>query len=153
MQRSTDAANWSVLDFVNGAGNSTTIQSYMYPDEKLAAGNRYYYRLKQIDIDKRFVYSPVVSVKLEAQEGFTLDQNYPNPTRSETNIKFTLPRSAKVNLSLYDMSGRLVKVLVNESKDSGIHTVNVNTGTLTRGVYYYKLQAGDFSAVKKMTLQ
>jgi len=153
VQRSTDAANWSVLDFVNGAGNSTTIQSYMYPDEKLAAGNRYYYRLKQIDIDKRFVYSPVVSVKLEAQEGFTLDQNYPNPTRSETNIKFTLPRSAKVNLSLYDMSGRLVKVLVNESKDSGIHTVNVNTGTLTRGVYYYKLQAGDFSAVKKMTLQ
>ena len=134
VQRSTDAASWSVLDFVNGAGNSTTIQRYTFLDEKLSTGHRYYYRLKQIDIDKRFEYSPVVSVKLEALEGFILEQNYPNPARNQTTIKFTIPRSAKVNLSLYDMSGRLVKVLINESKDSGIHAVNLNTGTLHKGI-------------------
>ena len=153
VQRSSDSSTWSVLDFVNGAGNSTSIRQYMYFDEKLSSGHRYYYRLKQIDNDKRFTYSPVVSVKLDAQEGYVLEQNYPNPTRQETTIKFTLPRSAKVNLSLYDMSGRLVKVLINESRDGGIHAVNLNIGALTRGLYYYKLQAGDFSAVKKMTIQ
>ena len=114
---------------------------------------RYYYRLKQIDIDKRFAYSPIVSAILDVKEGFKLEQNYPNPSRGETIIKFTLPQKAKVNLSLYDMSGRLVKVLVNESKDSGTHAVNLNSGTLTKGLYFYKLQAGDFSAVRKLTIQ
>ena len=152
VQRSTDGAHWSTLTFVNGAGNSTSTRNYSYVDENLAA-RRYYYRLKQVDIDQRFVYSPVVSAVLDGKETFSLDQNYPNPFRSETILKFTLPRAAKVNLSLFDMNGRLVKVLVNESKESGTHAISFNAGSLSSGLYYYKLQAGDFSAVKKMTIQ
>jgi hypothetical protein len=153
VQRSMDGANWSALGFVTGAGNSTAVQRYMYLDQKLPRGNRYYYRLKQIDIDKRFEYSPVISVKIDAPEGFVLEQNYPNPSRSTTTIRFTLPRSAKVNLSLYDLSGRLVKVLINDTNDPGMHAVNLNTGTLPKGLYYYKLQAGEFSSVKKLVIQ
>jgi hypothetical protein len=153
VQRSVDGANWSALGFVTGAGNSTAVQRYMYLDQKLPRGNRYYYRLKQIDIDKRFEYSPIISVKVDAPEGFVLEQNYPNPTRSTTTIRFTLPRTVKVNLSLYDLSGRLVKVLINDTKESGIHALNLNAGTLAKGLYYYKLQAGDFSDVKKMVIQ
>jgi hypothetical protein len=153
VQRSKDGASWSVLGFVNGAGNSTATIKYGYTDEKLSSGVRYYYRLKQIDIDKRFTYSPVVSAMLDKREGFLLDQNYPNPSRGETNIRFTLPQKTRVNLSLYDISGRLVKVLVNETKEAGTHAIILNSGMLTKGMYFYKLQTGDFSDVKKMTVQ
>ncbi|MEP7375034.1 MAG: DUF4082 domain-containing protein [Chitinophagaceae bacterium] len=153
VQRSLDGSSWSALTFVNGAGNSNSVLKYSYTDEKLASGKRYYYRLKQIDIDKKFAYSPIVSAILDAPEGFSLEQNYPNPVRTETIIKFTLPQKAKVTLSLFDMSGRLVKVLISESKESGTHAVSLNSGALTKGLYFYKLQAGDFSAVKKMSIQ
>jgi hypothetical protein len=153
VQRSMDGANWSVLGFVTGAGNSTTVQRYLYLDQKLARGNHYYYRLKQIDIDKRFEYSPIISVKLDAPEEFVLEQNYPNPSRTTTTIRFTLPRTTKVNLSVYDQSGRLVKVLINDTKDAGMHAINLIAGSLTRGLYYYKLQAGEFSSVRKMVIQ
>ena len=153
VQRSLDGANWSAITFVNGAGNSNSVLKYAYIDEKLASGKRYYYRLKQIDIDKRFAFSPVVSAILDVAEGFSLEQNYPNPVRNETIIKFTLPQKEKVTLSLFDMSGRLIKVMISESKESGTHTVSLNSGMLTKGLYFYKLQAGDFSAVKKMTIQ
>jgi hypothetical protein len=153
VQRSKDGATWSVLAFVEGAGNSNSFIKYHYTDEKLSNGVRYYYRLKQIDIDKRFAYSPIVSAMLDAVEGFVLEQNYPNPSHNETIIKFTLPQRAKVNLSLFDISGRLVRVLVREPKDSGTHAVTVNVGSLTKGLYFYKLQTGDFSAVKKLTVQ
>jgi hypothetical protein len=153
IQRSSDGTSWSALDFVNGAGNSTAVLKYIYADEKLASGKRYYYRLKQIDIDKRFAYSPVVSAILDVVEGFSLEQNYPNPVRNETIIKFTLPQKTKVTLSLFDINGRLVKILMSESKESGTHALSLHSGTLTNGLYFYKLQAGDFSAVKKMTIQ
>ena len=95
----------------------------------------------------------MVSAILDIAEGFSLDQNYPNPARNETIIKFSLPQKTKVTLSLFDMNGRLVKVLISESRESGTHAVTLNAGTLTKGLYFYKIQAGDFSAVKKMNVQ
>ncbi len=152
LQRSIDGQGWSAIAFINGAGNSNSTLHYSYVDENLSA-RRYYYRLKQIDIDKRYEYSAIVSVVFDAARSFSLEQNFPNPFRNETTIRFTLPQRAKVNLSLFDMSGRLVKTLVNESKEQGTHAVIFNLGTLTKGLYFYKLQTTDFSAVRKMTIQ
>jgi hypothetical protein len=153
LQRSIDGNNgWSAIAFVNGAGNSNSTLNYSYVDENLSA-RRYYYRLKQIDIDQRFAYSAIVSALLDGSETFGLQQNYPNPFRGETIIRFTLPQKTTINLSIFDMNGRLVKVLANGSKDSGTHAVTLNSGVLTSGLYYYKLQAGDFSAVKKLTVR
>ena len=153
VQRSIDGSGgWTTLSFVTGAGTSNSIQKYSYVDENLIA-RRYYYRLKQVDIDQRYEYSPIVSAVLDGNTDFVLDQNYPNPFRTETVIRFTLPTRGKVNLSLFDMNGRLVRVLVNESKESGTHAVTLNSGTLTRGLYYYKLQTGELTAVRKMTIQ
>ncbi len=153
LQRSIDGNNgWSAIAFINGAGNSNSTINYSYVDENLSA-SRYYYRLKQIDIDQRFAYSPIVSAQLDGKQAFDLQQNYPNPFRGETIIRFTLPQKTTINLSIFDMNGRLVKVLANGSKDSGTHAVTLNSGILTSGLYYYKLQAGDFSAVKKLTIR
>ena len=153
VQRSIDGSGgWTNLGFVNGAGNSNSTLYYSYVDENLSA-RRYYYRLKQIDIDKRFEYSPIVSAVIDGTNDFVLEQNYPNPFRNETVIRFTLPQRAKVNLSLFDMNGRLVRVLLNESKESGTHAITFYPGTLTSGLYYYTLKTGELTAVKKLTIQ
>jgi hypothetical protein len=94
-----------------------------------------------------------VQLNLAEKRAYSLGQNYPNPANSGTAIQFTLPKAGKVNLSLFDVSGRAVKVLVNGSKDAGTHTINFNVGSLTKGVYYYRMQAGDFTDVKKLTIQ
>ena len=82
----------------------------------------------------------------------SLGQNYPNPFHKVTNIPFTISKVEKVNIVLLDISGRVVKVLVNASKDAGTHAVNFNAGSLTKGIYYYRIQAGDFTAVKKLII-
>ena len=84
---------------------------------------------------------------------YVLGQNYPNPFNKETFVQYNIPVASYVTLSLYDMNGRLVKVLVNGSREQGTHTYRFNSGSLSNGIYFYKLQAGDFSAVKKMFLQ
>jgi hypothetical protein len=152
VQRRTDSGDWSVLGFVNGAGNSTNTHNYNFSDDKLSSG-KYYYRLKQIDIDGRFEFSPVVSAVIGGSQKFSLEQNYPNPFRGETIVRFTLPEKANVKLSVFDMHGRLVRNLVSGSKDKGTHAITVNSSTLTSGLYYYKLETDNFSAVKKMTIQ
>jgi hypothetical protein len=87
------------------------------------------------------------------EKAFFLSQNFPNPASGHTTIRFSLPQPEKVTLSLFDGSGRVVKVLVNGSKEAGAHTVNLSTEVLSKGVYYYKIQAGNFTDVKKLTIQ
>lgn len=82
-----------------------------------------------------------------------LRQNYPNPFSNETVIHFSLAKPAKVNLSVFDVNGRLVKTIINSSKEAGEHVVKINAGSLARGIYFYKLQSGNYSAVKKMIIQ
>jgi hypothetical protein len=89
----------------------------------------------------------------EGIKTYQLGQNYPNPFRNETRIQYSLAVSSNVNLLLFDMNGRLIKVLVNGSKEQGTHTVSFTSGMLSSGLYFYKIQAGNFSAVKKMIIQ
>ena len=152
IQRRTETGNWSALGFVNGAGSSSNTHNYNYSDDKLSSG-KYYYRLKQIDIDGRFEFSPVLSAVIGGSQKFSLDQNFPNPFRGETIVRFTLPERANVKLMVFDMHGRMVKTLVSGSREKGTHAITVNSTTLTCGLYYYKLETENFSAVKKMTIQ
>jgi hypothetical protein len=85
--------------------------------------------------------------------GYSLQQSYPNPTRDQAKIVYTLPVRTAVNLSVYDMQGRLIKILVNGVKESGQHSVNVDMRSFAGSMYYYKLQAKDFSATRKLLKQ
>lgn len=82
-----------------------------------------------------------------------LRQNYPNPFSNETVIHFSLAKPAKINLSVFDINGRLVKTLIHGSKEAGEHIVRINANPLAPGIYFYKLQTGNYSAVKKMIIQ
>lgn len=84
---------------------------------------------------------------------FFLSQNYPNPFNPSTTITFGLKHETNVDLRIYDVLGREVSVLINnETKSSGIYHINYNASNLTSGMYIYKISAGQFVDVRKMTL-
>ncbi len=85
-------------------------------------------------------------------DNYELTQNYPNPFNPVTAIRFSIPKDQFVKLSIYDVTGREVAILVNEVKKAGSYIVEFNAGDLVSGVYFYKLTAGEFSSVKKMVL-
>jgi hypothetical protein len=92
---------------------------------------------------------PVVT---ELPHEFFVQQNYPNPFNPSTTITYALPKSSEVKLSVFDMLGREVSVLVGESKDAGVHQVKFDGSNLASGVYFYRLKAGVFVATKRLLL-
>ncbi len=83
---------------------------------------------------------------------FYLKPNYPNPFNPQTRIEFGLPRASTVRLEVFDILGRSAVVLVDGAQPAGIHTVTFNANGLASGVYYCRLQAGDFTRIQKMLL-
>ncbi len=83
---------------------------------------------------------------------FALEQNYPNPFNPTTNIKFALPKTADVTLTIYNMLGQKVNTLINEKMTSGFHIVPFDASNLSSGMYIYRIQAGSFTSTKKMLL-
>lgn len=85
-------------------------------------------------------------------EGFALHQNYPNPFNPATTISYTLPSGSIVSLKVYDLLGRVVAELVNEVEGPGQHSVRFNARNLSSGIYFFRLEAGNYTEMKKMTL-
>jgi len=88
---------------------------------------------------------------------YRLEQNYPNPFNSFTTIRYALPKLSKISLKIYNLSGQRVKTLIEEEQGSGWKTVNWdgtddNGKELSSGVYFYKMQAGNYSAARKLML-
>ena len=103
-----------------------------------------------------------MEVDVDAPLEFELCQNYPNPLNPSTTIKFSLPTTTSVKLSVFNILGEEVQNLVNEIKEAGIYTINFsaiggsafggNAYTLPSAIYLYKFETGNFIQVKKMSL-
>ncbi|MBM4159151.1 MAG: T9SS type A sorting domain-containing protein, partial [Ignavibacteria bacterium] len=91
-----------------------------------------------------------------SNQNYELFQNYPNPFNSITNIKFKLKsgmlNSGFAEIKIYDITGKLIKVLTSKKYEAGEHTVRFDASGLPSGVYFYRLTAGEYNAVKKMVL-
>lgn len=83
---------------------------------------------------------------------FKLNQNYPNPFNPSTVISYTLKTDGYVKLTVYNLVGQSVQVLVDGYRTAGEYEINYDASELPAGVYLYKLQFGDYSSVKRMTL-
>ncbi|MHC1738966.1 MAG: T9SS type A sorting domain-containing protein [Ignavibacteriaceae bacterium] len=154
-----EEGGWEKIGFVNGSGNSNSLKEYSFADPlNLNLNLNLRYRLKQIDNDGSFTYSKEVEIDnlrpLSAAGGFDLLQNYPNPFNPATVISYRLQVPGHVTLKLIDVLGNEVAVLVDATQESGNHDYKLSTLNykLTSGVYFYKLQAGDFVSTKKMIL-
>ena len=75
-----------------------------------------------------------------------------NPFNPETKIKFAIPKSALTKVSIYEVLGREVSVIVNEELKTGIYSVSWNAENFPSGVYFYKIKSGEFTSAKKMIL-
>jgi len=84
--------------------------------------------------------------------GFKLEQNYPNPFNPETRIKFRLEKSGNTKITVYDIMGREVNMLLNEFRPAGEHEISFNASNYSSGVYYYKLESDKNISIKKMML-
>jgi hypothetical protein len=108
------------------------------------------------NILKFFGKEPIMSIKatqtLTVPFQFTLSQNYPNPFNPSTVIDYAIPHDGHVFLSVYDMLGRKVSDVVNETKHAGTYHVSFDGSQLASGIYFYKLTSGTYTEIKKMLL-
>jgi pimeloyl-ACP methyl ester carboxylesterase len=142
--------SWEKIGFVSGAGTSNSPKEYSYSDPKSASG-RYIYRLKQIDNDGKFKYSQSIEAEIgSVPKELYLHQNYPNPFNPATTIRYDVPQQTTVKIAVYDMIGREVATLVNETKEAGSYEVIFTASQLASGVYFYKLSTGTATAVRKL---
>jgi hypothetical protein len=155
-------SNWIQIAAINGS-------SYSYTDTEISNASgagpsiaEYRFRAKDIN-GNTSVYSSFVSVRYgisaqkRSEEQFivstnTLGQNYPNPFNPTTSISYCLKEPGYVYLNVYDLLGKEVAVLINESQNEGYHTVNFNASNLPSGIYVYKLNLGSYTEIRKMQL-
>lgn len=122
--------------------NSLTIDDdgYLYA-AALGVFSTYNYNTTDIETDS--YDSPI---------DFSLSQNYPNPFNPITTINYSVPKSNFVTIKVFDILGREVETLVNNEKLKGNYKVEFNGSTLSSGIYFYRMQAGDFVETKKLIL-
>lgn len=150
-----DETSWGepdqyTFDLTNHAGGSFNIWfDVTYED---SCGNQY-----QVRLDPEFKPGDEHQDPENAVTSYRLSQNFPNPFNPNTNISFQIPVAGHVYINIYDVSGKLVRTLVDEHKERGLHAVgwdgkDNNSNTLATGVYFYRLQAGSYSETRKMVL-
>jgi hypothetical protein len=94
----------------------------------------------------------IVDDKIDLPINFELNQNFPNPFNPSTSIIYAMPQTGLVTIKVYDILGKEIATLVNETKIKGTYTVEFDGSDLPSGIYIYKIQSGNFNDSKKMTL-
>jgi len=142
---------WQEIGFIKGNGNSNSEKHYSYTDKNPIGGSKFYYRLKQLDVNGKYKYSKEIEVEV-IPVNYALYQNYPNPFNPNTKIKYQLPKESRVEIKVYNILGAEVMKLLDAQKEPGIYEVTLNAQNLPSGIYIYRIIAGTFSEVKKMVL-
>jgi hypothetical protein len=153
-RKNNESSGWESISFVEGKGTTTGINKYSFTDY-ITGYNSFVYRLKQVDFDGSVNYSSEVFVNGGIKpDKFELSQNYPNPFNPATRISYSIPEKSFVTLKIYDILGKEVSTIINRELESGVYEIEFNTNqySLTSGIYFYSLKAGNFTSTKKMIL-
>ena len=151
-----------VGDMIDGEGTTDMYEVYSFTDSELPLADVVHYYLKQVDLDGSAARSQEIAVALTPvavlPTVFSLAQNFPNPFNPATTISFDLASESEVSLVIYDGTGQVVRQVV-QGQTYGAGQYNAhwdgldnNGNAVASGVYIYKLRAGTFSSMKKMTL-
>ena len=112
----------------------------------------------QVSTSSTYSFKAIGPLGVEGNPGtsvpsvFALNGAYPNPSKGQTTFKYQLPRSCSVSLTVYNVAGQAVTRFELGTKPAGYHSVNWNGSRMAAGVYIYRLQAGDFSSTKKLSV-
>ncbi|KAA3606497.1 MAG: T9SS C-terminal target domain-containing protein [Calditrichaeota bacterium] len=159
-------ASYRTHEVLKGAGNSSLPIDYSFVDDNVVVGKTYTYKLVDVDADLFETAHEVVSLTIDYSKAtvidrFVLRQNYPNPFNPETTISFEVPNvtssMSRVEISIFNIKGQVVRNLVNQAYSGGLHSVvwdgKDNSGkSLASGVYFFKLRTNDNQLTRKMLL-
>ena len=144
--------SWYTLSFVEGQGHADNKIDYIFKDNILNVTETVLtYRLKQIDFNGSFTYSDQVTIQIPAPGAYTLS-GYPNPFNPVATIEYRVPVEGHVNVSVYDIQGRKVATLVDETKPAGRYTLSFDGSALASGMYLYTMEAGGQVFSRTITL-
>lgn len=153
---------------IPGAGNSAIYHEYEYTDKDVEAGRRYFYYIEDVDVSGMKnrskiieVFVPIVLPKKIPKE-FALFQNFPNPFNPETWIPYQLAKDSEVTIRIYNVFGQLINTLSLGEKEAGRY-INKDEAAYWNGkngagepvassMYFYTIQAGEFSATRRMVI-
>jgi hypothetical protein len=156
--RSESADGTPTVVGIVDARNSATGHDYSLVDNHVVNGVTYYYKLHVLDLAGHVAYynvgGDVVIAEATPRAGMVTDyamaQNYPNPFNSQTSFSFAIPNAERVTLKVYDLLGREVATVLDKNLTANSYTVNWTAEGLATGVYMYKLNAGSFTATRKL---
>lgn len=153
---------WENIGFVEGAGNSFNTQWYAFIDDNVnPLYNSYKYRLEQInykgnyrylgELEVSVIYTDIIDSHNSPGKN-ELYQNYPNPFNPTTNFEFRITKFGLVTLKVYNILGKEVATIVNKELPAGSYKFQWNASNLASGIYFYRIQAGQFTSTKKLLL-
>ncbi|HQV32633.1 MAG TPA: PKD domain-containing protein, partial [Calditrichia bacterium] len=162
VERADNGSEYRTIARLEGQGTTPVATDYDYRDGDVLVGARYSYRLVDVSFAGERTVHPALSVLLESGNTpgirtFELAQNFPNPFNPTTTIRYQLPEAARVELKVYDLNGRLVRTLLAQNRDAGIHQMswdgkNDAGEDVAAGIYLYRLKAGRYVATRKMVM-
>ncbi|RPI18113.1 MAG: T9SS C-terminal target domain-containing protein [Ignavibacteriae bacterium] len=141
------------LDLHFGLGNAPVIDTLKV--EWLSGNTSVFTNIpvnQKLTIDENGGIIGINNINNDVPERFTLNQNYPNPFNPKTIINYQLPMSNYVKLTIYDVMGKEVNVLVNEKQNAGKYEIEWDASNYPSGIYFYKLKAGQNNETRKMML-
>ena len=150
VERSIDGSHYASVGNVTAA-NTAGIHQYGFTDYNISTLNAaiIYYRLKQVDVDGRFVYSKIIALSPQNKNLVLL---YPNPVINEVNLAITLPKSNQTQLRIIDNMGRVVKQQ-QLALTAGSNNLSIDLSSLSKGMYYVELKGENLNERKKFVKQ
>lgn len=148
--------NFKTVGTIPALGMSNSLHLYIYTDTNLWSGN-YSYRLKMIDRNGTFTYSPVISAKILPNETFTVEQNYPNPFNPSTTILYQVPYKGSVIIRIYSLTGQILVEKNMNVLEPGNYTFiwdskNKHNSLVGSGTYLFTVNFNNTTISKKMIL-
>jgi ELWxxDGT repeat protein len=151
IERSVDGNKYSQVGYVNAA-NSAGVHTYAFRDAAVTSLGvaRVYYRLKEVDINGKYIYSRVVMLSIDTKSNFITI--YPNPVQRDINLTLTLTSKTRLNWQLVDYSGRIIKSGIYDLS-AGSSSVSIEAGNLRPGTYLLQVKGDEVQQVLKVIKQ
>ncbi len=156
-----DGNKYCEINIANNAGGTEEVHNPMFILLNLAVGGNWpgnpdgttvFPDTMFVDYVRVYQTGVTSGSALQKKEGFSMEQNYPNPFNSTTTFSYSIPSTSSVSLKVFDANGREVSTIVNEKMQTGKHEREWNGAGFPGGVYYCKLQAGQFEETKRIVL-
>jgi hypothetical protein len=139
VEMSTDGLIFKKLGFVRGAGNSQDAQFYDF-HSRIGHYGTHYVRLKQVDVNGNFSYSPTLDVRIPKEVIVRSLRSYPNPFRTRTSLEFVVEENVPVSIVMYDQHGQEISVIFKGMAQANeVYKVPIDAGTLSPGTYFCEL--------------